>query len=354
MLFGYPLTATLNNWLHDCICEAIRTIHTSIDARTALPAWPGVLPHAHRNSLRNRVGLKKRLVAYHRSIRRLDKGQRDEILEALESENRIAEILSGALDCPTIDDLPQPARVPISNLFDFAFELLTDLDIRDPHYRSIYESSKDHVCPFCGLENFDAPTAPREDLDHYLAKHRYPFAAANLRNLVPMGGKCNTGYKGAADMIRRADGTRRVAVDPYVHTEIRVTLVNSLAYGGSSEYTPAWRVEFLPDSPAVVTWDEVLKVRERYCRDHLDPSFASWLKLFGNWVRASSLPAETDKELVACLEKYALFWADCGFSDRAFLKAEVFWLLHRHCQSGDKRLLMQLRDLVTPIARITV
>ncbi|MCK7494405.1 MAG: hypothetical protein MZW92_26920 [Comamonadaceae bacterium] len=61
--------------------------------------------------------------------------------------------------------------------------LLTKIGIRDRRYQAIYKSAMYHMCPFCGCEYFDAPGAPREDLDHYLAKSRYPFAAVNLEIL---------------------------------------------------------------------------------------------------------------------------------------------------------------------------
>jgi hypothetical protein len=285
--------------------------------------------------------------AYDRAIRKLSRTDRDIVLEAVEAENRISDLLSGARDCARIDDLPELVREPVDALFGFAFGLLSDLDVRDQQYAAIYDAVPEHMCPFCGTEYFDAPGAAREALDHYLTRSRYPFAAANLRNLVPMGHKCNSSYKLAKDLLRCADGSGRVAFDPYNHAKVSILLNDSNPFDGATENTPRWEIRFDPETPAVPTWDEVFAVRERYRRDHLDPSFANWLGLFGKWARREGLKADTDEGLVAALQRYEDSWAESGMQDRAFLKAAVFRMLRHHCAAGDQRLLTQLRNLLT-------
>ena len=93
------------------------------------------------------------------------------------------------------------------------------------------------MCPFCALEYFDAPGAPREDLDHYLAVSRYPFAAANLRNLTPMGMKCNERHKGDGDILRDEAGNRRQSFDPYVERELQVSVLNSIPFAQADGQT---------------------------------------------------------------------------------------------------------------------
>jgi hypothetical protein len=60
------------------------------------------------------------------------------------------------------------------------------------------------------------------------------------------------------------------------------------------------------------------------------------------------LPADTDEELVEVLRRYEAFWVESGMQDRAFLKAAVFRMLRLHCESGHKRLIELLKNLVTP------
>lgn len=242
--------------------------------------------------------------------------------------------------------MPWPIREPIQELFGFAFGLLADLAVRGQHYAAIYAAVPEHICPFCGTEYFDAPGAPREALDHYLTKSLYPFAAANLRNLVPMGSKCNSSYKLASDLLRRGDGSRRVAIDPYNHSKLSMSLDYSEPFNGATEHTPNWTIRFDVETDAVSTWDEVFSVRERYRRDHLDPSYRSWLDLFGKFVRREGVHPDSDQTLIAALRRLEELFGDSGLQDKAFLKAAVFRMLRRHCEAGDQRLLSQLRDLV--------
>lgn len=346
MLFGYPIAATQNNWLHDCVISAVRRIHELVDANKRYPAWPKILPAEHQVALESRTGLKDRLKAYDIALRKVSLViERDAILAAVTDQNRISELLSNTCNCAPLDTLPMAIRDAVTSLFDFAFGLLTDLKVRDEHYRAIYDAVLEHVCPFCGTEYFDAPGTPREDLDHYLAKSRYPFAAVNLRNLVPMGHKCNSKYKLAADLLYGGGG-RRVAFDPYNHTTIRLSLDESDPFSGATENTPNWVIHFAPDSPAVQTWDEVLSIRMRYRQSHLDKDYSSWLRGFSQWAKREGIEADTDAGLVNALRKYEEIWGDFDIQDRAFLKAAVFRMLRLRCEQGHDRLKQQLRDLV--------
>jgi hypothetical protein len=349
VLFGYPVAATTNNWLHDCLVHAVRTIHAAVDGSMPSPGWPNVVPAAYRDTLKKRSGLRDRLKAYDDAVRTLSKPDRDAVLNAVGDQNRLAELLSGTCACASIDALHVGVREPVKNLFDFAFGLLTDLNVRDDHYMAIYDAAAAHVCPFCGAEYFDAPGAPREAMDHYLAKSRYPFAAANLRNLVPMGNKCNSRYKLATDLLWREDGSRRVAFDPYDHERVEVLLEESEPFGGDAEYLPNWVIQFRPESPQAETWDEVFSIRARYRRDHLNPGYEGWLKLFAKSVRTYGWEVDTDEDLGKAILRYAENWEQAGVHDRAFLKAAVFRMLHKYCKTApdNGRLISQLRDLLS-------
>lgn len=351
MLFGYPLTATRNNWLHECLIEAVKKVHYAVDSARLCPTWPKALPIAHQATLKSRTGLRNRVKAYDQAIRRLTKADRDLVLAAVVDQNRIADLLSGACNCTPLDGLPQDVREPVKSLFGFAFDLLAALDVRAQHYEAICSAAGEHMCPFCGTEYFDAPGGPLEALDHYLAKSRYPFAAANLRNLVPMGHKCNSSYKLASDLLYKPDGTRRVAFDPYNHATISVVLDDSEPFDGATANTPKWEIKFVPDNPAVQTWDEVFSIRERYRRNHLDRDFAQWLSGFRSWARSANLRADTDDKLIDALRQYEEYWVASGIQDRAFLKAAVFRMLRHHCELGHQRLMDQLRDLVAPLPK---
>jgi hypothetical protein len=196
------------------------------------------------------------------------------------------------------------------------------------------------------IEYFDTPGEPREALDHYLSKNRYSFAAANLRNLVPMGHKCNSNYKHSHDILRRADGSRRRAFDPYGGVTVSITLAQSQPFAGTDGLTPAWKIEFAPNYDEVATWNEIFRIGERYERDVLDDKFGRWIEDFWAWCRAAVIVLDGEAPLLRALKSYAEFQAACGLSDRAFLKAAMFRMLLRHCQKGDERLALVLRGVV--------
>ncbi len=122
-------------------------------------------------------------------------------------------------------------------------------------------------------------------MDHYLARSIYPFAAVNLLNLVPMCHECNSDYKKAADMVRHANGKRRVAFDPYNHTKVDVRLDQSIPFAGKGGHLPDWKIELSPMSPEVDTWNDVFNVRQRYRNDFLDEDYESWIERCSQWRR---------------------------------------------------------------------
>ncbi len=344
MLFVLPKAATANNWLHDCLSAAVSTIHHCVQAGASVPAWPNVLPVPHRTRLRRRTGLRSRLAAYEAAIAGLGATEHAQVLSALDEQNRIGDLLCRACDCECLDDLPAAVRQPAVELFSFAFTLLTDLGIRDEQYQAIFADMGAKVCPFCGCEYFDAPTAPREALDHYLAKSVYPFAGVSVRNLVPMGEKCNSRYKRDVDILRGANGRRR-AFDPYGQQTAQITLDQSTPFEGTDGDIPDWVVEFVPNCEESDTWDEVFDLRRRYCRDVLDPGFKTWIWWFRNWCKAANHRPTNEESLLAALEGYIQYLSGMGYNERAFLRAAVFRMLRSQCVNGNSRLIALLIDI---------
>lgn len=337
MLFGYPIAATVNNWFHDCLVAAIQSVHVFVDAGDPLPDWPGVIPAARQDSLRRKRGLRKRFETYARAIAGLTLAERNQVLTALDEENRIADLVQGVGDCACIADLHATAQAPLRDLFEFSFELLRDLGVRDQHYREIYEDLGHKICPFCGIEAFDAPGAPREALDHYLDKATYPLAAANLRNLVPMGTKCNSRYKHTADILRNAHGRRR-SCDPYDTAGISINLAGTAPFGGSKPELPEWQINCDPVCEEAKTWDDVFSVIERYRRDILDPYYKKWIDEFSEFAKRKTIDSEDDAAVLGALEDMESIYSSMGLSDIGFLRAAVFRMLRDEIGGGNARL----------------
>ena len=242
--------------------------------RLGMPCRVGrtLSPQAYRTQLFKVTvtGLRDRLQAYSNVFSNLQPADRQAVRQALFRQNRIRSLLANNCNCATADQLPAGFCNALLSLSAEAFRLLGILGIRDQQYRTIYNNLRHKVCPFCGLERLDAPGAPRENLDHYLPRSRYPFAAANAKNLVPMGGRCNSAYKGTADLLWNG-ALRRRAFFPYDHSGVAVSLTNSQPFGGSAGGAhPQWEISFIPDSVEAQTWDSIFHIRERYVRDVLD------------------------------------------------------------------------------------
>jgi len=84
------------------------------------------------------------------------------------------------------------------------------------HVDSFCATNVEGMCPYCGLEETrDENYKTRDDYDHYLPRHKYPFNSVNFRNLSPMCSTCNKSYKTTKDPISRAPGTRQKAYAPF-------------------------------------------------------------------------------------------------------------------------------------------
>ena len=362
MLFGYLIDPSPENWLHDCLYEILKSIHDSLKTGNLLPVWPEIIPEKHRQKLQKRRGLKEKLITYQTNLRQLTIAEQDQILDTLNEQNNISQLLScQQVDCKTIDDLPLAIREPIEDLFKFAFDLLGILEIRDQHYHKIYNMIPSHVCPFCGYEKFSSPRigskqgeeieSKREDLDHYLLKKSYPFAGANLYNLIPMGHKCNSRYKHEKNILYKKDGTRRKAFDPYNHKQtIRLSLDRSQLFEGNSLENgkaplPKWEIEFIPHSDEIDTWDDVFKIRDRYIGDQLNAEFSSWLNYFGKRCQLRNI-STSYQDVLNEINLYVQELDIEGFANEAFLKIAVFRMISFHYQQGNQRLINLIRDCV--------
>ncbi len=83
MLFGYPISATEENWLHECLCEILHSIHNSLKIAKKTPTWPEIIPEKYRKRLHRRTGLRDRLTTYQTTLEKLSPAQQEQIQQAL-------------------------------------------------------------------------------------------------------------------------------------------------------------------------------------------------------------------------------------------------------------------------------
>lgn len=334
MLNVYPIQATAENWLHDVLSEKIVAAVSAMNVGAVPIGWGEGL----RAELQGRPALAARYDAFCVAARALTNAQREELLQVLTDQNNIPAVFDGQTACPSLLALPESIRKPTRDLFDVAFDSLKALGIRDRQYALIYGQLPGKCCPFCGIEPFEAPGLAREDLDHYLPISRYTFAGANLRNLAPMGGKCNASYKLAQDVLCDEDGNRRRCFDPYGAERVDVSLLHSRPFEGEIRDffpLPDWQIDFVGDADAAQTWDTVFHIRPRYKANVLDAFFREWIEHFAFWCDREVASIEIAAEVIAALERYlhAVLQDGGGYAD--FLRKAMFEMLVQHCREGE-------------------
>lgn len=353
MLYSYAAEACENNWLHETLVTILVDGMDRIDAGQQVTAWPECIPEQQRAALSAKTGLRDRCATFFAAFEGLAPEGRAATKTAVGMQNAIPALYDGHTACFRLTDLPNAIHGPATDLFRFAFRLLTSVGLRDEHYKKVYNSLKHRVCPFCGVERLDAPLAPREDLDHYLPIAIYPFAGSNLRNLAPMGGRCNSSFKHTADVIFDDAGVRRRCSDPYGGPSFQISLKASRPFEGQMVNLikcPEWIIEIEGDDvDAATTWDNVFSIRERYISSHLNPEFRDWISHFARWCVRSETAVTNNAEVVAALSKYVEITIQEGLADSAFLKRAVFIMLRDHCADGEisERLTEWLIDLVS-------
>ncbi len=346
MLYNYPPEATTGNWLHCCLALILMRVHRDLELKRTPPTWPQIIPDEYRERLKPKWGLRRRLRNYTDALKSLSDAERQTVVETLVRQNQLRRLLNGKRTCERIDALPEGIREPTKNLFEFAFCLLTDLEIRDNHYRRICDTDNEKLCPFCGLEYFEQPGGKREAYDHYIPKKYYPFAAANLWNLVPMGHKCNSLYKGANDPLTSSDGNRRRVPNPYGGQCFTVSLAGTILTNAPGKIDFNWNIVFEPRTQEAETWDAIFDVRERYKRDILQPHWKGWLGQFACFAQVKLV--NDDTTLRERLHQFCDFQRRIGLNDRAFLKAAFYEMVLSEWDNGNQAIRRIVRQVTNP------
>ncbi|MDX0586901.1 hypothetical protein GOD67_06920 [Sinorhizobium medicae] len=329
MLFYYNAAAASdNNWLHNWFIESIDKSLDSIDTNTPVPSWEA-LTEGYVGELRARWALERDFFVLVDAYRNAEGPERGTARRAITEQNLIADACEGSM-CLRAADLAKPIADAAVALGERLFNLLNELGIRERHYRQIWGSLGNNVCPFCALIELDDPSLPGEDLDHYLTRRVYPFAAANLHNLAPMCSRCNMDYKKEKDVLS-AVGTERHY--PYAaNNPGGVELSGSVFFANGDDKPPAWRISLTPSSKEA-EWDRIFEVKSRYQLSILNRRYTAWLE---EW--ASILPIDvldSDAAIIAALQRSSSDWSSRGLHDKAFLKASYLDLVRETLTLGD-------------------
>ncbi|WP_455927817.1 hypothetical protein [Pseudomonas capeferrum] len=363
MLRCYPIDATQENWLHDAVTNLIHEVHQKLDAghiiNNTQADWVQLIDDSvtidNRDKIKKFTGMRKHLFSYKDEILNLTPQQRGSILAAMTNQNLIENLLDGSQQAQLINTSHPTVHEKAKTLFVFCFEKLTELNIRENQYQIIFDSLPEKICPFCGIERVMDPSETAQDQDHYLAKSIYPFAATNMRNLVPMCRCCNRDYKKDINVIMDANGTHRAAFDPYNCIPPEISLARSTLVQDTSPVKFEWEIDFLSEPDKSKTWDEVFSIRNRYKRDVLNRYFDRWLSGFKiqctkHRARGIIQPNFTNDQIRDQLQYYQEYKAEHPSIGLAgFLEPLAFKLLLKMYDDGDDRIIKLIRDTVLGI-----
>jgi hypothetical protein len=340
MLFAYSTNGLEFNWLNPTIIGVILDGLKKMENGNEPSAWPSCIPDAIKPKLNKQYGFRKKLNNIWVEYKKLTEDQKMIFKSAVEQQSNLPEVITGLSACTTLATLPAGMIDAVANLFSYMFDQLGrlmegDECIRDRQFRAIYNALGDRLCPFCGLNNFRAPGAPRHALDHFMPIFKYPFAGADLRNLPPVCDECNSRFKGTIDVLYDNNGARRRCSNPYSGPTYQIRLSRSTLFSGNvaNGFTlPRWQIDFVggPTEQAE-SWSSIFKIRERYIRDVLDADFLSWITHFANWFVSQIGRNKSAEDVAAEIPRYIGGVIQDRLADRAFLKAEVFRLLENGC-----------------------
>lgn len=344
MLATYPVEATHENWLSECLTEAISSRLDLLDAGQDFDQFPADVSEEYRDIISRYTSVVVHFNALADALVGLSPEERDTVRKALETQNRVPEIFDPASDCCVCDvDLPNIHNLA-KKLFEVSFGILSrikspgaQVSVRDGHYAITYAHLQKKCCPFCGMERFEPqhPDIPRPDLDHYLAISRYPFCGVNLRNLTPMGDRCNSSYKLAKDILHDDQGNRLPCHDPYGDITTGLSLAGSTIVGSPSG-DPVWVLKLVPETPETENWSRIFGIQLRL-EQSVRAEFSAWVTEIGGVIREFGHDLNVVDEVLIGLQRYKAVCRTEALRGVGLLKEEVTSLLIQSLEADELR-----------------
>ena len=362
MLSNYPIEATRENWLHEALVSMITSLHQKLDVGNNIAStqanWIGfvepLIDEPFREKIVSAHGIRDRFFHYKEIVKPLLPLERQTILTTMTAQNQITTLLDGTSNIVLLDEYPD-IHEAVHDLFVFCFGKLTELGVRERQYQIIYDSLSDKICPFCGIDRLNHSDQVAQDQDHYLVKSKYPFAAANMENLVPMCISCNRDYKKSVDILHDENGVRRQVFNPYNCEPPNISLINSIVSTDISLPIPEWQIEFQPANEEAETWDNVFQIRTRYKRDILGVHYNSWLESFRKKCekdrKRNRIPQNLDDAGVRLqlLHYFEDKRESPSIGMAGFLEPLAFEFLLSQFDHGNQRVIQLIRDSVLGI-----
>ena len=254
---------TLHSYLEHLVCQVWCN---ASDASTC-----SNLPDANFETIYNAYDwLKADVDAIYEKCKLLTGGQRADIREAFNINNRIAELCAGTLVPIELETLPDVVKDDMKPLLIKFYDYLIDRsevpgDKLDYYNQLRLANPEFKFCPCCGLSPIEsAETHYREDNDHYLPKADFPFATVNFKNLVPLCSKCNKKCKSTKNPFEAG----RVSFFAFDITHMPIGVSVSINDSTDLDYRTLRiidiEIDFNSDANKISTWDWLFRIKERY------------------------------------------------------------------------------------------
>lgn len=232
-----------------------------------------------------------------------DISERQKILNAFFNTNRIIDLCNNqqGLDTIELSELHPTIRKEIDDVFLYLYNLALNHqpfidfveDNLDKAIRRFTYDNEIEICPFCGLETMIQITGQaRIALDHWLNKDRFPFAAVNFNNLIPIGSRCNdSGVKGVKNVLKDKTQQNRVkSFYPFsIHHGIVVkfTFINEPSIDGVKDED--WRLDIFPydnsETDIFESWDYIFNISIRYYNYFKEYPLLRWEKNYNDFIK---------------------------------------------------------------------
>ncbi|CUH89889.1 hypothetical protein PH5382_03844 [Phaeobacter sp. CECT 5382] len=344
MLETYAIEATEQNWLGTCLTAALLTSLARLDEGEFPAIFPADAPIEYREVISRFTGIVERFNRLMDALAGLNEIERGSVRSAIETQNRIPEIFDGVTQCSACKDTLPDIHDLAKELFKFSFKALSSIktpgaetSVRDIHFQIAYHHLSKKCCPCCGMERLEPPHSdiPRPDLDHYLHVSQYPFCGANLKNLVPMGDRCNSSYKLAKDILFDQQGNRLLCYDPYGDATAGFSLAGSKILGTETG-EPIWNINLGPESPQTANWDRIFGIKIRL-EQSLNAEFASWANDIGGVLAGLGYDLDVLEEVSEGLIRYRQICGTEALFGIGHLKAEIASLFIQDLGSNETR-----------------
>ena len=342
MFFTFPIAATEDNWLSDWLNNYLLCCWQALETDAALPEYLVDLDAGYRVEVERLSGILQRVCALIDVVRELSIEERNLLVSSAITQNNIPAIFDSATECSTCANALPDAHQHARELFQFCFDRLSKIhspgspiSIRDRQYQTIFQNAPSCCCPFCGMSRLEPyhPDIPRHDMDHFLAISKYPFAGSNLKNLVPMCDRCNSAYKGAADILYDCAGNRSACVFPYGDEIVQLEISCSEVFGENGR-GPVWDLRLVPDSAKTRNWDRIFRIRFRYIEGVLKTEYNGWLVQMGGFISALGYNIGEKDSVIEGLRKYCGVCEYDSLPGIARIKQAVVTLLVEKLEGG--------------------